>query len=163
MILAQPESGVGKGEFADIRAFNEDGDDMAIVGLDGLIDEIQDALFDRPVFLVSEADLHALAPVGLAGPVHLVKMLEKLVSLEFRKGFADGLSNDLPVSDQPLVGRIGQFEDVVWSLQQRHEARSLLEHLRQDRFQHRPIGRQNKHFVLAHPLTPLDSKDLPKA
>ena len=80
-------------KLADIRALNEDRGNKPIVAFDRLIDEVEDALFHRPVFMVAKADLHALASIWHAGRVNMVQMFEKLVSFEFGKG----LRTDFPI------------------------------------------------------------------
>lgn len=128
MIFAQSKGGVCIGKLADVRAFDKNSRDATIVGLDRLIDEIEDMLSGRLVILVAKSDFHPPANIGFTSCVYLVQQFIEALAFKLGQSLAYRLSNDLPFTDQALIGGIGQFEDMTRLTHQRHEPRGPLEH-----------------------------------
>jgi hypothetical protein len=130
VILAQLERSIGERQLADVCALNENRCDPAILGPDRLIDEIQDTLFRKVGFRISEDDLHVAADIGLSGVADAIEQFEQSLALEFGQGLANRPADNLALTDQALVSGVGQLKNVTGFAEQGHETRSLLEHQR---------------------------------
>ncbi len=63
--------------------------------------------------------------------VDAIEQLEKTLSLDLRQRIAQRFADDRAASDQLQIGRVGEREDMIGTVQLRHEARRFAEHLRE--------------------------------
>ena len=86
-------------------------------------------LFELTAPLALQLCRHAAADERLAAAVDLIHDLEEALTREFGQGDTRRQADDRAVSDQLLVRRIGDLEDLVRTPHHRHETGRLLEQL----------------------------------
>jgi hypothetical protein len=87
-----------------VRAEDEDARDRAGRVLDGLIDEVEEALFLRPVGRRLDFVLRAVRAVRLAGREHVVEQRDIALARRFGQRVGDGLADHRPWTDELEVG-----------------------------------------------------------
>ena len=126
--LLGAHSGVHHHPVGDVRTFCKDADDLSVFTRQGLVDEIEEALANRPVRGRLQRKPGGCRRIGLTRVEHLVQQVEIALAYRLGKRLGDGLADHVAISDQVHVSRICEFDPVLGPCQQRHEARSLLEH-----------------------------------
>lgn len=71
---------------------------------------------------------HEVRQAARAHLAHDIRAMKKALTLKLRQGLPHRLSDDLPLTDQALIGGIGQLENMAGLAQQGHEPGSLLKH-----------------------------------
>ena len=92
-----------------------------------LVDEVDEALLEALARSVLEQDPRTSPDVRLARVVDPVEQLEVDLVLDLRERLAHGFADEVPVTDELMVGRIRQLEDVLGAAQDRPERRGLFE------------------------------------
>src|ERR1044072_3002795 len=109
----------------DIRTLNEDAGDFTFVVLDGLVDEVNEALANR----AARERLSRKSCPGRAewssGPENSVEQIEVTLLNCVRKDVGDGLAHHIPLSDQFEIGGVCKLDAVLRSFEQRQDGGSL--------------------------------------
>jgi molybdopterin converting factor subunit 1 len=127
-LLRLHEGKFGAFVFGDVDTEDDDSGDGSIGLADGLIDEVEEALFKRSRECgPGELDGSAVADEGLAGFIDRVEEREKALLFGLRNGFADGFADEASLSDELLIEGVDHFEDVVGAAKDGEEGWSLLE------------------------------------
>ena len=126
-LFAGAQRSLGMLSLGDVVAHDEDAGRGTLLVDDGLIDEIDEALVGRRL----RACLHHIAGVArMVGHARAIDAIQKR-DIALRRGLGQrlghGLAENIAPADHPVVGRIGQREAMLRSLQERHEARRLAE------------------------------------
>jgi hypothetical protein len=97
----------------DVRPLHENRLDLSGVIDDGLVDEVDIALFQglrACVPATRQLDLHAAADEAAAGRAHLVEEFQVALFLQFGQDIDELAPGDLRVADQHFIGRVRDFE-----------------------------------------------------
>ena len=111
----------------DVEAVDEQALDRAVRVEDGLVDEVDEALFQRRRGRALQLNLHVGADERGRRVEAVVQQLEEALALDFGQRLAHGQARDLAMADQLQVGLVGELEAMLAARQQRHEAGRLLE------------------------------------
>ena len=134
--LFQRFVGVAQGIFGasllgDVVAFGEDARNRAVGFDDGLVHEIEEALFEACTRLALKLDRHLPPHEGLAGPVDVVEQFEEALARDLGQRLAERQAGQIPMPDQLQVGLVHEFEHVVRPAQDAHEPGCPLEQVAQ--------------------------------
>ncbi len=103
---------LGEHAVGDVAALREDAQHGAVIAEEGLIDEVEEALFERRAGLALQARPHAAADERLPVAKDPVEDLEKSLSLDFRKRVAHRLSDQIAMADELQIGFVDEVENV---------------------------------------------------
>ncbi len=126
-LLGLHEGQLGAFAFGDVDAEDDDSGDGAVGLAPGLIDEVEEALFERVGGGAGELDGGAAADEGFAGPVDLVEQGDEALSFGFGDGFANRFADQIALAHELLIERIDHLEDVFGAAEEGEEGGRLLE------------------------------------
>jgi hypothetical protein len=132
--VVEPRAAHGERAFAGgarggVDALHEDAGHRAVATRDGLVDEIDVALFERRAGCGAVDELRTPGRVRLAGAIHLVEQCHVTLGDGFGQRLGHGAAHDGPVADEREVAGVGHLEQVVGPAQHREERRRLVEEL----------------------------------
>ena len=115
--------------FGHIMALDEDSADAAAGVQDGLIGQIDEALLQRPVGYALQFDGYGATDEGLTGGVDAIQLVQKALRHHLGQHIGEYLADDLAMSDQLVIGIVGEFEYMLGATQDADETGCLLEQL----------------------------------
>jgi hypothetical protein len=106
---------------------HEDSGNRAVGLVNGLVEEIHEALLARSLGHGLQHEAHILTDERLARLVDAIEKLVEALTGDVRKRLANGLADHRPPPNELQIGSVGELEDVVLTAQDGDEARGLLE------------------------------------
>jgi hypothetical protein len=126
-LLALAELGFRPVRLGRVMSLDEDARHTSAIVRDGFVDEVEHELHRSSPWKL-EVDGCAIRDVTLACPVDLIEQVVEPLADQLGKRLAHGLADELPFAEQAPIGGVGELEDVLGTVQDRDEARRLLEH-----------------------------------
>jgi hypothetical protein len=87
-----------------------------------VINEIQVTGIGISLCLTPQNDFYILADEGLSAGKHVVERFKKSLTFNFGDSLANSQSNEISMTDELQIGRIDQYEAMLWALQKRGKA-----------------------------------------
>ena len=136
------ERGFGDNAVGDVEAFDEDAGILGAGFAEGLIHQVDKALFRHAAGVAAEQGADRAAGEGPTGLANAVEQFEEALTFDIGQRGADGLAHEIALADQFTIGVVGEFEAKLRPAQHGHEAGRALEKIGEEgalRFQ-RAVG-----------------------